>query len=384
MDASEAAPGTPAATGPGSSLTGLGLGPEEDRVYRLLVDRPGSTPEELAAGPDGVAAVTRALESLVAAGLAGADVGDGTARYRAAPPLLALASRVEARRAELHRTESLVSDLAERHRLAQSRVSGAPVEVLTGAAAIRGRLLSMQQDAVDEVCSMVPAIRTQVITFADNAEAAEHDLRQRGVAIRSVVARGWLERPGTAEALTGMVAQGQQISVVDDLPIKLVVVDRRVALLPLDPDREDAEPAALVVHRTGLVVAMASLFEQYFARGRRLRSHASGGVAPGDGREPRIDAVDRRILALLHIGLNDSAIARHLGMGYRTVQRRLQALMGLAGAATRFQLGWYAAESGWIEETASGGGGRPPAAGEACEACEAHSRRGAFTPPAVP
>ncbi|MFE9310648.1 hypothetical protein ACIQCF_23520 [Streptomyces sp. NPDC088353] len=56
-------------------------------------------------------------------------------------------------------------------------------------------------------------------------------------------------------------------------------------------------------------------------------------------------------LALLHVGLTDAAIARQLGMGHRTVQRRLHALMMEVGAATRFQLGRHAARSGWLDET---------------------------------
>ncbi|MFD7619980.1 hypothetical protein [Streptomyces sp. NPDC059802] len=52
-----------------SLLTLLGLGPDEDAVYRLLVDRPDSEPEALT-GPLSGPAVARVLGSLVDRGLA--------------------------------------------------------------------------------------------------------------------------------------------------------------------------------------------------------------------------------------------------------------------------------------------------------------------------
>ncbi|MFF9568963.1 hypothetical protein [Streptomyces sp. NPDC014685] len=139
------------------------------------------------------------------------------------------------------------------------------------------------------------------------------------------------------------VAQGQHVSVTDRLPIKLVIVDRRIALLPLDPERE-TEPVALVVHRTGLLTALGSLFDLHFERGWPLNA---SGVVERD--EAPVAAIDREIVALLHVGLTDAAIARRLGMGHRTVQRRLHALMDEVGAATRFRLGWYAARAGWLD-----------------------------------
>ncbi|MCX4392356.1 helix-turn-helix transcriptional regulator [Streptomyces sp. NBC_00264] len=350
-------PGRPEAAAPRdpvdmSLLTLLGLGADEDAVYRLLVDRPDSEPAGLA-GPVSGPEAARVLDSLVERGLASASRpdADGTVRYRAASPVLALGPLLESRRSALHRVESLVGDLTERHRAAQSHASGAPVEVLSGPAAIRRRLLTMQRQARTEVCTLVPARRVPaVLSFEDNHEEVDSEMMDRGVTVRSVVEREWLEHPETAAVLASCVAQGQHISVTDRLPIKLAIVDRRVALLPLDPERE-AEPVALVVHRTGLLTALVSLFEEHFEKGWRLS--VSGTE---EEHEAPVAAIDRQIVALLHVGLTDAAIARQLGMGHRTVQRRLHALMDEVGAATRFQLGWYAARAGWLPDIADNSG----------------------------
>jgi DNA-binding NarL/FixJ family response regulator len=53
------------------------------------------------------------------------------------------------------------------------------------------------------------------------------------------------------------------------------------------------------------------------------------------------------------MGLKDEAIARFLGVGLRTVRRRIAALMSIHGVDTRFQLGASLAAS---RPTASVGG----------------------------
>ncbi|WP_318211116.1 MULTISPECIES: helix-turn-helix transcriptional regulator [unclassified Streptomyces] len=334
---------------PDSSLLSLlGLDADQDAVYRLLVDRPASTPASVTEPGADPGVVVRALQGLVDRGLASAERdGDGV-RYRAASPVLALGPLLESRRSALHRVEHFVSELAERHRAAQSRTGGAPVEVLTGAAAIRRRLVEMQRKARHEVRSLVPAMgRPVAITFEDNVDEVERETMRRGVVVRSVVARAWLEEPRAARWLTTLASEGQRIAVTESLPIKLVMVDDDAALLPLDPERDETveEPVALVVHRSGLLTALISLFEQYFALGRELNPAVLGSESDGPG---PLDPVDRQIVALLHVGLTDAAIARQLGIGHRTVQRRLHELMESVGAATRFQLGWHAAESGWL------------------------------------
>ena len=62
--------------------------------------------------------------------------------------------------------------------------------------------------------------------------------------------------------------------------------------------------------------------------------------------------VRAEVLQLLQAGLTD-AVSR-LGTSERTVGRRVRLLMDRAAAETRFQLGWRAAERGWLSEDAPG------------------------------
>ena len=57
---------------------------------------------------------------------------------------------------------------------------------------------------------------------------------------------------------------------------------------------------------------------------------------------------DRRLLVLLTVGMTDEAMARHMGLSRRTVQRRLADLSRSVAAESRFQLGVEASRRGWV------------------------------------
>ncbi|MCC3778511.1 helix-turn-helix transcriptional regulator [Streptomyces sp. UNOB3_S3] len=133
--------------------------------------------------------------------------------------------------------------------------------------------------------------------------------------------------------------------VVDRIPAELVIADRRVALLPLASGTAGTA-AALVVHSGALLDSLVELFEGAWREGRPPR--ADGGPAGGPARGPaEPDAMDLEVLSLLLAGLTDASVAKQLGLGLRTVQRRVRRLMELAGVTTRLQLGRQAAERGW-------------------------------------
>ncbi|MEV8015871.1 LuxR C-terminal-related transcriptional regulator [Streptomyces sp. NPDC086554] len=69
---------------------------------------------------------------------------------------------------------------------------------------------------------------------------------------------------------------------------------------------------------------------------------------------PAIDATGLQILALLYKGLDDAAVARQLGIGHRTVQRKVQDLMSSLEARGRVALGAQAQRLGLLPESASG------------------------------
>lgn len=52
-----------------------------------------------------------------------------------------------------------------------------------------------------------------------------------------------------------------------------------------------------------------------------------------------LEDLDFEIIRLLYLGLTDAAISKRLSLSHRTVQRRVQSLMGRCDVNTRFALG---------------------------------------------
>ncbi|WP_426512949.1 transcriptional regulator TrmB [Dactylosporangium sp. McL0621] len=305
----------------------LGLDPDEERLYRCLVAG-GGTPDDIAAR-SGVPRATELLDALVARGLA---VAGPHGTLTAAPPAIALGALLRRQRDHLHAAELALLALAEEH-ARTGPGPGSVVEVLTDVAAVRHRFAQVQLAARHDVRSLVvPGLA--VVPHKDNS-AGDDGLR-RGVRYRVIVDRASLAEPGLVQLAAASIAEGEQIRVVDRTPVKMIIADGRVAMLPLLSGRH-TEPASLLVHPSGLLDALIALFESLWEHAYPLWTDEGAELEP----------LDRRVLTLLLAGLTDQAIAGQLDTSLRTVQRRIHALMQRAGAETRIQLGWHAARKGW-------------------------------------
>ncbi len=327
-------------------LGAIGLDEAQEATYRTLVAVGAAEVGDLAHRL-GVAeaAAERALRHLERQGLAAqasSAAFSGTRRWVAAPPGVALGALLNRQRQELERAERAAELLTEEYRAeaAEPAVHDL-VEVVTGAGAVTQRFAQLRLGAVEEVCALVTGRSVAVTGYA-----AEERATARGVRCRVVVEREVLDLPrGTAE-LTAALARDEQVRVVDRVPAKLVIADRSLAMVPLTAGR-DADPAALVVHASGLLESLTGLFEAVWREARPVRL---GTAAPGVELVPAgPDAVDLRILSLLLAGMTDASVAKQLEVGLRTVQRRVKGLMEAAGVTTRLQLGWQAYERGWVE-----------------------------------
>jgi DNA-binding NarL/FixJ family response regulator len=131
--------------------------------------------------------------------------------------------------------------------------------------------------------------------------------------------------------------------VLADLPMKMVITDRSTAMVPLVLPTEQM----LVLQTSALVDGLITLFEMLWQRATPLWPAGAPPAAAGDESSgPALSAEDEHMLALAASGLTDQAIARRLGKAQRTVERRMQRIMGLLGAQTRFQAGLQAAGRG--------------------------------------
>jgi DNA-binding CsgD family transcriptional regulator len=219
---------------------------------------------------------------------------------------------------------------------ASARDRTAETLLLEDAAAVRRCLQEYAVAAQEEVMAFAPRVDHSAATDAASGPL-EWTLRDRGKRLRTVYPHAVAEDPhALAEALE-LVDRGVVVRTVMRLPMWLVIIDRKVALVPKDPST--GIEGGLLVRHTGTVQALIELFEAIWDRAQPLRR----GARPDE----RSDT-ERMVLHLLATGAKDEAVARQLGQSVRTVRRIVADLMAELGAASRFELAVKAISSGWL------------------------------------
>ncbi|MFJ9060697.1 transcriptional regulator TrmB [Streptomyces sp. NPDC102409] len=324
----------------------LGLEPDDERVYRALLGRPNSTAVLLSDLLDAPQAdLDAALRHLVGWGLVVRSADD---LFTAAPPAMALGALISRRQDGLRMAEQALVTFAEEHRAAMTGNSISDlIEVVTGVDAIRHRFLQVQQAARTQVRTFITA---PFVAVPPGENSAEPMALGRGVHFRAVLDRAVLAEPGIiADAIESM-RNGVRLRVADQLPMKLVLADSDLGLVPLAVTPA-GEPGAVLLHRSGLLDALDALFETVWRTAHPLELSGRGEAAATPvelGAEGPTD-LDRQILGLLLAGLTDPTAAAQLGLSPRTLHRRLRRLMDIAGVRTRIQLGGHAVRHGWVE-----------------------------------
>ncbi|MFJ5973678.1 LuxR C-terminal-related transcriptional regulator [Streptomyces sp. NPDC093060] len=217
------------------------------------------------------------------------------------------------------------------------------LRILSGTERINGAISDAMAQAADEVLCIQPNVhynsaRGRVAqTVAMDRDQA---LLDRGGRIRTlyqhtqrhvplVLAR-YEELRGEAEART-----------LDELPDRLIVVDRTVAFIPAGDDGR----LALEVRHPALLRFFVTAFDRLW----RLATP----MYPEAVQRPSLNGVtprQRAIAALLVEGHTDAVIADRLGMNVRTARVHIAKLATTLGSDSRAQLGYLIARSGILDQ----------------------------------
>lgn len=311
-------------------LDALDLDPTEQAVYETLIDSPPLTLQDLQA--------PRAVESLEARGLI-CRIPGNPVRYAAISPDVALEVLFLERERQIKRARGYAEQLSARfHQAASGRDPAELVEILTGRPAIRQRWAQMQRSAKHEIRGIDKPPYT--VASTGNVEV-ETELLRSGISYRIIYDSAGLESFHDWESdIERSIRYGEQARVLSSTPTKLVIIDERMAMIPLQAAPESIV-SMVVVHPSGLLEALCAFFEDLWRRALPLTSPTAAGTTDS----PTDD--ERRLLSLLATGMPDAAIAKHLGVSHRTFQRRLRELFDRLGVETRFQAGVRSAQRGW-------------------------------------
>lgn len=315
------------------SLKALGLDATQVVLYRAVAER-RTLPLAEASPLTGltVAQIDEAVAALLSNGLL-VDDPNRPGLLIASPPDMTGRALLLDRTRELHHASMALDELAARFRENPDDTDPL-VEVLPGLEVSR-RLSEVQDRAEREVL----IIDAPPYLTADSSNPVQLDKMRAGVAYRAIYDRLALEAPGGTQRVARFIAAGEQAKVLDHTPAKLLVVDGSYALLPQQRHILPSRCGAFLVHQSPLLDVILSLFDILWMYALPLEADTGTSALSVD---------DHRLLVLLLSGSTDDAICRQLGIGKRTVARRVRVLMDRAGVQNRIQLGFQAAQLGWI------------------------------------
>jgi sugar-specific transcriptional regulator TrmB/DNA-binding CsgD family transcriptional regulator len=321
-------------------LRSLGLTADESSMYLMLVDRPAATAAEVGEfwRQASRASPLAVLASLEAKGLVTTLAGRPT-RHAAVAPDVALDNLARVREQEIAKARALAGELTERwRRVGRAAVPADLIEVVVGRGATLQRSEQIQRSSTEVLIIDTPPYAAEHL-----GNPLESQLLAEGTtSYRCLYDRTALQVAGKYEAIRALIAEGEVARVTPGLPLKMVMGDRRVAMLPLETAPESISAAA-VIHPSSLLDSLHLLFETLWLQASPL----TPGPVPGAQSPQRVDPLDQDVVRLLVTGLTDKAIGRQLNLAERTVQRRVHGIMQAHGVHNRLQLGIRLAKEGW-------------------------------------
>jgi sugar-specific transcriptional regulator TrmB len=337
-----------AAEGAPRMLAVLGIEEMEERAYCALLSQRLATTEDIATMLSlSSRKAQRLLDSIESKGLA-SHSPERPPRYIAASPELAIEALASQRQADIERARSAIPVLKKHISNSPDAEKGEQlVELITSRAALGQIVVQMLQTVQSEIVGFQRAPTLQIQGFPYEMPP---DLR-----IRTISDAGYLALPGALNSLRLDIEKGEEARVSPTLPIKMMIVDRRIGIVPLNV--EDQGGPVMLVRSSSLLDSLYALFELTWERSTPIVFTSTGKLETGRP-DSRLSDAAGQVIPLLAAGLNDKAIAYEAGMSTTTLNRRIAELMKCFGTRTRFQLGWRAALDAFPERSGANVGGK--------------------------
>ncbi|MFE6521111.1 LuxR C-terminal-related transcriptional regulator [Streptomyces sp. NPDC057794] len=290
----------------------------------------------------------RAAPCLVDLGLLHPAIDDPTRLHPVAPvvALHRLLRSSEERIAEERQREArLAETFGDLMRIAGPRSASGDtptLRLLTGTERINRAITDAMAEAGEEVITVQPrsGLTGERGQAADAASLGRDQAAlDRGCRIRTLYPHTLRHFP-TIRARCERLRGDVELRSLDEVPDRLILIDRSVAFLPADKDGR----LALEIRHPAIVGYLTTAFDRLW----RLATPMYPEAAPQpshDGITPR----QRAIAALLVEGHTDAVIADRLGMNVRTARVHIAKLAATLGSESRAQLGYLIGRSGILD-----------------------------------
>ncbi|MFC7987578.1 LuxR C-terminal-related transcriptional regulator [Streptomyces sp. NPDC057336] len=298
--------------------------------------REGTVPEHDA---DAVPCVTQS-------GILQPDVEDAR-RLRPLVPTLALPRllhRMEEDIARRRRAESRLTEVFEPllaldagdGRNSSSAVDG--IAILHGMDRINEAIDRVTHEASQEILTIQPGGRRSPAALAV-ALPREQRLLSRGARMRTLYQHTTRHDQAVLAHFDSL--QGDiEVRTLDELPQRLLMLDRTVAFIPANTQRT----LAIEVRHRPLITYLVTVFDRLW--------HLATPMHPQAVQQPTLNGItprQRAIAALLIEGHTDKVIADRLGMNVRTARVHIAKLATTLGSESRAQLGYLIGQSGILD-----------------------------------
>jgi DNA-binding CsgD family transcriptional regulator/sugar-specific transcriptional regulator TrmB len=324
----------------------LGLSENAEEVYRLmltdsrlgiteLADRLGLAESQARAALDELAGVLLIRQSRERPG-----------RMRVIPPevgLEALLRRQEqelsARQQQLAQVKTQVAEMVAELSSPRADELSDATERLVGLDAIQAKLEILGRKLSMELLSVMPG-GAQSQASIDHARPIDEAALARGVSMLNLCQDSARHDAATYGYARWLTEHGGQVRTAPVLPPRMLIFDRQVAIIPIDPAR--TRLGAICTSEPAIVASMIAVFDQAWNTAVPL-----GTIAAADA-DTGLSRLDQELLKLLAAGMTDEAAGSRLGISARTVRRQMAALMERLNATSRFEAGLKAAQRGWL------------------------------------
>jgi len=249
----------------------------------------------------------------------------------------------------LMRQEDAITDLQSRHAYSQkavksfllankqsSRHYGSHCEQVFGMEEIRKRIAQLSAEASEHVYTFVPG-EAQAPSSIKASQGPTLASLERGVISKSIYLTSALHNKAMRSHLEWLTSNGVLVRTTSYLPIRMIIADSKVAILPSDLD--SALAAITVEKSAGVVKALVGLFDKYWDEATPFGEPYQHEV---------LDEISDGVLKRLAKGRIDNQINKDLNISLKSVRRIIDDLEIELGANNRFTLGVAAAKAGWI------------------------------------
>ncbi len=192
------------------------------------------------------------------------------------------------------------------------------------------------REAEKELLTAQPqSVRDSSARLAVAAEREKAAL-DRGVTMRTLYQHSARRHAATRKYVAEVTAHGAEVRTLDEFFNRMIVIDRRLAIIPGAPDLS----VAMAIREPGLVTYLVDVFERAWERARSF-TNTERSVMHDIAKEQRAMTI-----RMLIEGHSDPVSAKRLGVSARTFAAYVADLKEEYDAETRFQLGYTMGQAG--------------------------------------